>query len=106
MRYVHGLEAEEWKTVLSSPWKGHNRFIPEPSVTEAVLQMCGVLETTNEKLISLREYNVELAEILRTQPYLGIDDKKRDFRRLARRACKAVMSVTDASFSTPALEKQ
>ena len=102
MRYVHGSKAEEWKHIVSSPWRGHDRFIPELSVAEAVLKMCGVLKTTNGKLISLREHNSELAEILSTQPDLRTDSMNREFRRLARRACKAVMSITDASFSTSA----
>lgn len=56
--YVPG--GNEWKDVEDSLWRGHTRFLPEMSVAEAVLMMCRQLETTNEKLLSLREHNVIL----------------------------------------------
>jgi hypothetical protein len=59
MRYVPGRD--EWRHFDSSPWRGHDRFIPKMSVAEAVLMMRGQLSTTNQKLLSLREHNAELA---------------------------------------------
>jgi len=100
MRYVPGRN--EWRHVDSSPWRGHDRFILEMSVAEAVLMMCGQLPTTNQKLLSLREQNVELAHTLATRPDLREIEMKRDLRSRARRAANAVMSVADASFTTSA----
>jgi hypothetical protein len=100
IRYVPG--GDECKHVDSSPWRGHDRFIPEMSVPEAVLMMCGQLPTTNQKLLSLREHNAELAQTLATHPGLREIEMKSDLRSRARRAAKAVMSVADAFFTTSA----
>jgi hypothetical protein len=100
MRYVPG--GDEWRNVDSSPWRGHDRFIPEMSVAEAVLMMCGQLPTTNQKLLSLRQHNIKLAQTLATHPVLRDGDMKRDLRSRARRASKAVMAVADCSSTTSA----
>jgi AAA domain len=96
-------DPEAWKAFNDgNEWVGHERWLPDMSVAELVLMMCGRLPTTSAKLLNLAPEHTELARILAIPTDQREPGDQSDLRRFIRAAAKDIMKVADAAFTTSA----
>jgi hypothetical protein len=87
-------------TTASSKPKRASKYLFCVSVAKAVLQIAGLIETKNEKLIKLRENHGRPVEILHTPREERDPDDVADLKKLIKLALEEVFTSADILFTT------